>query len=99
MGVGGTLGAVALTNGFGTDDTVADANDTADQPSVEPEPAAPSTEADPTPDLPSPSPSPAELTVDDFDVETSVLAVQVVISLCGPNRSSWDPGSPQVCGK
>lgn len=72
VGVGGTLGAVALTNGFGTDDTVADANDTADQPSVEPEPAAPSTEADPTPDLPSPSPSPAELTVDDFDVETSV---------------------------
>ena len=72
MGVGGTLGAVALTNGFGNDDTVADTNDTADQPTDEPETAAPSTAAEATPDLPSPSPSPAELTVDDFDVETSV---------------------------
>ncbi|GAA4473794.1 hypothetical protein GCM10023190_06620 [Enteractinococcus fodinae] len=71
LGVGGTLGVLALTTDVGGGENVADSNDT-ETPPAEPDTAGPSIEeeASDEPSLPSP-PSP-ELSVDDFEIETSV---------------------------
>jgi|GEM_PF-5775999 len=69
IGVAGTLGAVALTTGLGTDDeSVAEPNETtptASQPATTPD-------SDEIQSTPSPEESSYEPTVDDFDVETSI---------------------------
>lgn len=71
VGVVGTLSAIALTTGFGdAEETVADSNETADASADELETAEPGIEA--TAEPPSPSPTAAELTAEDFDIETSV---------------------------
>ena len=70
IGVGGTLGALALTTGLeDAEEPVAGAEE---EPTVEPEETEPSTEEETSEEPSIPSPSRVDLTTDDFEIETSV---------------------------